>query len=335
MSNKSIKINNVAILLDASSSMSPHERRVIPELRAQIARLRDDSQTHDVKTFVTVYTFGEVVECRSLLCDVTRVGMFPSYSASQSSTRLIDALDAAITYLSTVPGQDDSDVSFLIIVITDGQENASYNVTPAQIKHNIAKLSAGNWTFAGITPKPDNLVRFGFLHGNILQWAPERGEQEYMRASQVTRVATSNYYEQTSCGVRSLGKFFTDLSGVAVKDLKTEAMEVGVYFKVFPVPCESVIKEFVESRTKRPYFKGEAFYQLTKDELVQGAKEIVIQDKVSGKMYGGTGVRKLLGLPEYGDMKVKIGNHAMYNVFVQSTSVNRKLVRGTCVLVRK
>lgn len=80
--------------------------------------------------------------------------------------------------------------------------------------------------------------------------------------------------------------------------------------------------------------KGAAFYQLTKAEKnVQSWKYILIRRKGSGEVYAGReDVRRMLGLPVGVDVGVNPGNHGDYDIFVQSASVNRKLVRGTDVV---
>jgi hypothetical protein len=50
-------------------------------------------------------------------------------------------------------------------------------------------------------------------------------------------------------------------------------------------------------------------------------------------VYMGEDARRMLGLPTSGVAKVRPGNHSSFDVFVQSTSLNRKLVRGTKLLV--
>jgi hypothetical protein len=40
----------------------------------------------------------------------------------------------------------------------------------------------------------------------------------------------------------------------------------------------------------------------------------------------------MLGLPRVGDARVRPGDHGKFDVFVQSTSVNRKLSYGTQVM---
>ena len=69
--------------------------------------------------------------------------------------------------------------------------------------------------------------------------------------------------------------------------------------------------------------------------LVQEYKEIAIVEKAGGKIYVGDDARTLLGLPIGARIKVRAGDHAGFAVYVQSTSVNRRLVAGTTLLYRK
>ena len=79
--------------------------------------------------------------------------------------------------------------------------------------------------------------------------------------------------------------------------------------------------------------RGAAFYLLMKPENeVQDHKQIAIRDKKTGVIYSGVNARQMLGLPYHGTVKVVPGNHGGYDIFIQSTSVNRKLVKGTQVL---
>jgi hypothetical protein len=65
---------------------------------------------------------------------------------------------------------------------------------------------------------------------------------------------------------------------------------------------------------------------------VHDYKQIIIRDKKTGAVYSGAEARNLLGLPHNGNVKIIPGNHGAYDVFVQSTSVNRKLPVGTQVI---
>jgi len=107
-------------------------------------------------------------------------------------------------------------------------------------------------------------------------------------------------------------------------------------FKIFTVNQEEEIRPFVEGKTKKPYVQGSAYYLLTKREKIQEGKELLLQDRATTQVFGDSQrIRQQLGLPTAGDIRVNPGNHANWNLFVQSTSVNRKLVRGSKVLVIK
>lgn len=109
-------------------------------------------------------------------------------------------------------------------------------------------------------------------------------------------------------------------------------------FQVIDVLENCSIKGFVESNGIK-YKVGRAFYELTKTEDVQQYKEIILQDKESGDMYYGDEARKHLKLlPQctrsgsYAHEKIKPDKNDSYRVFVQSTSVNRKLIGKTKLL---
>lgn len=69
----------------------------------------------------------------------------------------------------------------------------------------------------------------------------------------------------------------------------------------------SQIRDFVENRLGgAPMLKGAAFYQLVKTEdKIQDYKLIAIRDKESGAIYCGPMARQLIGLPQYGDARVR------------------------------
>jgi len=90
------------------------------------------------------------------------------------------------------------------------------------------------------------------------------------------------------------------------------------------------VKAFIEKHV--PFRVGAVYYQLTKTEKVQDHKNICLCDRSSNAIYSGVAARDLLGLPHYGLITLAPHKLGHYDVFVQSTSVNRKLVGGTTVL---
>jgi hypothetical protein len=117
--------------------------------------------------------------------------------------------------------------------------------------------------------------------------------------------------------------------------LKRELEDVASECSVYTVTAEEEISDFVERKTRKLYVRGSAYYQLTKNEIVQPNKKVLIMEKGKRAIYGGVEAREMIGLPDGAKAKVTPGNHANYDIFVQSTSSNRKLVRGTKLIVRE
>lgn len=109
-------------------------------------------------------------------------------------------------------------------------------------------------------------------------------------------------------------------------------------FQMLFVPKRMAIREFVEANIGETAFKiGAGYYQLGQKSVeIQGHKKIVLIDKVTGELWTGDAARKMLGLPPTGTVTVnpkrisKMLNQ--YDVFVQSTSVNRNLLPGDTFL---
>jgi hypothetical protein len=96
---------------------------------------------------------------------------------------------------------------------------------------------------------------------------------------------------------------------------------------------DCTITDFVERKLNHTMTRGTAFYQLMKPEkAVQEYKKICIRNKKSGAVYTGVEARELLHLPTSGTIRLVPGNHGEFDIFVQSTSTNRKLIAGTELL---
>lgn len=130
---------------------------------------------------------------------------------------------------------------------------------------------------------------------------------------------------------RSMNKMFDTMmkrapkTSMAPTDLR--AVPAG-RFQVLDVDHEIAIKAFVEENGLT-FKKGRGFYEFTKTETIQGGKEIILQDRSTGEFYSGDQAREMLGLPIGETARIKPTDLSKYMVFVQSTSVNRKLMGET------
>ena len=170
--------------------------------------------------------------------------------------------------------------------------------------------------------------------GNVTEW--EQTTEGAKRVAETTNLGTQAFYSERATGATASQSYFApDLSKVSDKKINKLLDDLSKQFRIISVPKEAVIKEFVEEKTHKPYVIGSTYYQLMKPETVQPQKNVLIIKKNTKEIFGGLEARNLIGLPQGVSTKVKPGNHADWDIFVASTSVNRALVRGTRILVDK
>jgi hypothetical protein len=157
-------------------------------------------------------------------------------------------------------------------------------------------------------------------------------------ASQVITRAHTSYMEARATGLRSTNNLF-DMSAAAVNATTIQAagltpldpseyVLIPVIFKPPFKEGDDWISTFTESIGYQ-YVARRGFYQLTlASVLVQAHKEIAVVEKKSGKVYTGKNARALLGLPDM-NVTLKASQNPDYDIFIQSTSNNRKLLLGS------
>lgn len=99
-------------------------------------------------------------------------------------------------------------------------------------------------------------------------------------------------------------------------------------FQSFMVDEDMPIKTFC-MKMGITFRKGRGFYEFTKPECIKSNKEIVLMKKDTQDLFEGGEAWKLAGIPrDNSSKKVKPTDIEQYRVFIQSTSVNRKLIGG-------
>lgn len=338
--------NYIGISRDHSASMTPIRVPAAQDYNRLIADVKSASQNSNIDTIVNVVKCGVQTNLSSAenVRDIVNSSINAiqplneayGYEASGGGTPLFSSVLMLIDDLKKVPDYNNTDVAFLVMVITDGQDNRSGYGDQDRLKREIQELQATDkWTFVFRVPRgaTNTLTRFGIPHGNILEWdQTAKGVQE---ATTQTTQAMEAYYTGRKAGVRSTTKFYSDIdktaARAAIKTMKDITSEVTIW-NVGGGEGGSMIKPFVEAKGIT-YRTGTCFYQLVKPEReVQEYKMIIIKDKKAGKTYAGAQARDLLGLPQYGTVRLVPGDHAGYDVYIQSTSINRKLPAGSRIL---
>ncbi len=329
-------INHVGFVVDMSQSMGRHAAGLIKAVDAEVAHLALRSTELDQETRVTLYTFNYTATCVFYDKDVLRLPSLAGHYHPSGRTALRDAFGRAINDMkmtATLYG----DHAFLLYGWTDGWENESHLVSQRALATQINGLP-DNWTVAGLGPNAQSVHEMkglGIPAGNVNVWntLSDTGVEE---AGVQVRSATEGFMLGRAKGVRGTRDLFSTgieaVNALTIKEAGLGALARNSYV-VLDVPRVMDIRPFVEGNGHR-YYVGNAYYLLSKRETITPTKRVAIRSKRTGEVFMGDHARELLGLK--GDtVRVTPADNPAYEVFIQSKSVNRKLVAGTKVLYIK
>ena len=137
----------VAFILDKSGSMMEVKSQTIKGFNEHVEQIKEDSK--DTEIFTSLVTFnGEVYESfwnqpADSLVAITNKDYKPS-----GSTALNDAIGYTLRKLADTTDVNDENNSYLIFILSDGDENASHKISQAEVKELIDSYSKNeSWTF--------------------------------------------------------------------------------------------------------------------------------------------------------------------------------------------
>lgn len=333
-------INHVALVLDASYSMNKNRNgeKLVKVADEQIRHLALRSEELSQETRVSVYYFGDsTIECLIFDMDVMRLPSIGDlYKVLYENTALIDATMKSQEDLETT-SQLYGDHAFLTFVLTDGEENRSRKYHIADLRNKLQQ-SPENWSFGFLVPDNKGVAymeRLGVLRDSIAIWDTESAKGVAEAGSKI-KSATDSFMTNRAKGLRGTRSVFS--TGVDAVNKSTVSQSLiplsSSAYRLLSVGAVDRIDNFVRRYTGSHYVPGMAYYQLTKTETIQARKDIVVVDKKTNKAYSGPEARHLIGLPDGQPIRVRPDHNPLYDIYVQSTSINRKLLAGTKVLVR-
>lgn len=328
-------INHVVLVLDASFSMNGKQHKLIKAADEQIKYLARRSEELSQETRVSIYHFGETtIECLIFDMDVMRLPSIADlYRVLRENTSLIDAFVKSQEDLETT-SQLYGDHAFLTFVLTDGQENRSRR-KPSELSSKIFNAPE-NWSTGFLVPDQSGvhyLENLGVLRDSIATW-DVTGTAGLDTAVSAIKTATDNFMTSRAKGVRGTKSVFSTGTATVNKTTVRQALNPldRKSYRIHQVTADSRIDQFI-TNLGYSFRTGMGYYQLTKTETIQAAKQIVVVDKSNGQAYSGDEARGLIGLPNKA-VRVRPDHNPLYDIFVQSTSINRKLLRGTKLLVK-
>lgn len=328
--------NYIGFVNDHSGSMSSLRKAAISDYNANISAIKHAASAEMLDTVVSVVGIGlgrrgdEAI--RQVVISNPHVLREVSEWECPGNTPLYDGIGNMVQLFNSLPDAQEDHVSFLVMITTDGGENGSVHYNKASITKLIEEKQAkGNWTFVFRIPKGNrhHVSALGVPPDNIQEWETTSAG---MAASSIqTQAAMTGYFAARASGASGSSSFYANTAQVNVAALQEiNPKEVSLY--VVPTEDNGIqIQSFI-LRHRQKYLKGAAFYQLTKTESRVGPeKQILIRDRQTGKFFGGKEARQMLGLPSNQNTRLHPGDHGNFDLFIQSESINRKLVGGTGV----
>lgn len=337
-----MKTTDVYIIADLSESMrGPKERMQTEMVQAMVNQLAKEDDLYRV----TIIGARGAVPGWWRRTDADQPRVSPSKPAKEwgsaevvasvvcagTNTALRDAIGAACTAIDAKTFID-SPEAVLIAIFSDGEENASKTWTAEMLRGRFDAYKAkGNVTvtFAGPRSAMHQLSALAIEPGNFRAW--DGSVADLPAVVRETQTVIQSYSTDRSRGMTTSKALYADASKLTSSGVR------GYTKQVTPTEVKTVSKH-MDGRAIADFFKafepGKHYYQLVKPEYIQEDKDLVVHIKDNNEYrQGSRTVRMLLGLPETGKIRVRPGPHSdKFDIYVQSASVNRKLVEGQKLL---
>lgn len=204
------KVTHVAIVLDKSGSMGSVRRETVNGFNEQVDVLRRQANDGG-QTFASLFTFNDQVYETFFNQDASQLERLSMFDYSpEGGTALRDAVGYAIERLRRTHENDGRNHAFLVIIISDGEENSSRHFSESQLAEKIQTLQRqGNWTFTYLGANCDlSRIRqtYGFTKGNTMQYCSTREGTQLALHSNARGL--SSYLDSRSKGLEAVSDFY-------------------------------------------------------------------------------------------------------------------------------
>lgn len=353
----------IVFVMDTTGSMSPaiaqvrrDLEKVITELFKEVPGLKIGIGAHgdygdELTSYLTTY--------KDLTTDIHSLVQFTRNTGRTYGADWPEAMELVLHEAKTEFSWSLNSKKILIMVgdAVPHEVNSHRNRFKLDWKHEVAELVESGISVYSVqclpypraTPFWQDLAKRGNGYYLVLDQFAELSTLiqavVYQQAGPEALEVFENRVEASGRMSRALDRTFDTLAGrprdskgrfLSTKSVTSSGetlkpVDLGAY-QIMEVPDGgAVIRDFVESQDI-DFKPGRGFYELTKAEGISDKKEIIVRNRKSGDVFTGPGARDLVNIP-WGmttkQKRVPRYDRSLYEVFVQSTSYNRKLVGGT------
>lgn len=335
---------HVAFCLDESGSVAHIIEPLIDAYNQTVTDIRTSVLDEGQEASMTALAFGDrVLKHRILYVGQQVQTVTPLKYTDLNPTGLTPLFDSVWRAIKKLEELDDGkpETSFVVSVVTDGQENQSVDPgVPTTVREIEKKTGTDRWTFTFLVPngQEDSFSRnFNIPRGNVQGWDTKtaRGTKD---AFIVSSAAYNTFFKEKTIAGKTGKKmssrsFYSSTENLTVRDARSSLSEITNQVRFFTPNSTRKIKDVILDAGEE-WIKGAAFYQLVKTEKkVQDYKLVALRVKTSQKVYCGQDARDMLGIGNaVGTVRLVPGDHGKFDVFIQSTSVNRNILANTEVM---
>ena len=246
--------NYIGFVNDHSVSMVDLAKAAIKDYNANIKAIKDAATKEMLDTLVSVSEVGKDPHL-SVMVSNPHVLKEKTEWTAYGRTPLWSGTANLIKMLTALPDANKPDVSFLVLITTDGEASDGLGFPYLQ---SLMKplLATGRWTFVARVTKGISALKvamfreLGIPQGNIQLW--ETTAEGLATSTAQTTTAMTNYFTSRSAGSRSTGAFYADASQVNVAapaPVQLPAVPVSTKPTKSPIPkTHKVNQVFFETR---------------------------------------------------------------------------------------
>ena len=209
------KINYIALVLDKSGSMKLIRESIIEAFNANIKTLKLETGDMVTKVCLIPFSSSKVIKPTLWCSDLDNVEEL-TYSnyVPVGGTPMYDAIGYTIDKLQQETSESTDDISFLVTIISDGEENASKTYTGKQISEMVKECEAdGRWTITYIGANQDlTKVSKDIGVDNMMQFDSTKVGTQVMGASY--SLGTSKYFDGRRKGFTKVSNLYDGSSVV-------------------------------------------------------------------------------------------------------------------------
>lgn len=214
------QITHVAIVLDKSGSMAGTKNQTINGFNEQIQQIKKNAE--DGKFLVSLVTFDSDVYEHFWDQDVNEIAEAnPNDYNCGGMTAMYDAVSYTLNKLqSESESNKDKDVAYLVVIISDGEENSSKHINQSALKELVESLDKkDNWTFTYMGCNKQYLEKLSkdmaIPLGNMAAWS-NTTERATRRGMSANACKLGDYAKSRKRGLtKSFGYYSGDVDQLA------------------------------------------------------------------------------------------------------------------------